>query len=263
LALARPQLLRQYRLIKESGVELIIAIDVSRSMEARDMEDVEVANMDVTRLHAARSVIREFVRRRPLDRIGLVAFAGRPYLASPLTLDHDWLQQSLARVRIGLVEDGTAIGSAIAAGAKRLDRREAKSKLLVLLTDGANNAGRLAPLTAAELSAALGVKIYAIAVGTPKNQMLSIKGKQQEIAQEFDMETLQAVARASGGEAFLAKDTENLEKIFSYIDSLEATEREVRMRVEPTDLFVPLIALMTMLALVRLIANQTLLREVP
>ena len=111
---------------------------------------LDTAGRRVNRLQAAKKVTRDFIAGRKTDRIGLVAFAGRPYLASPITLDHDWLEQSMQRIQIGLVEDGTAIGSAIAAAAKRLDKRPAKSKVIVLLTDGVNNAGQIDPLTAAE-----------------------------------------------------------------------------------------------------------------
>jgi len=260
LALARPQHVRKYRMIKESGIEMILAIDVSRSMQAKDMR---VAGVEANRLQAARSVIQEFVRRRPMDRIGLVAFAGRPYLACPLTLDHEWLEGSLARVRVGLVEDGTAIGSAIAASSRRLDRREARSKVVVLLTDGANNAGKLAPVTAAQLAGKLGVKIYAIAVGTPGSHTIPVNGGTMTLDQEFDFETLENVAAASGGEAFLAKDTPNLEQIFAYIDSLETTEREARVRSEPTEFFSPILVFMTVLAMARLVAQQTVFRRYP
>ncbi len=260
LALARPQFLRKYKLVKESGIEMILAIDVSRSMLVQDMM---LANTRVDRLTAARAVIRSFVRRRPMDRIGLVAFAGRPYLASPITLDHEWVQKSLGRVRVGLVEDGTAIGSAIAASARRLDRRESKSKVVVLLTDGSNNAGNLAPVTAAELAHTLGVKIYSIAVGTPGQHTIPTPNGPQALRQEFDRETLQKIADAAGGKFFMAEDTENLEQIFTYIDQLETTEREAKVRIDPTDFFQAFLAVMIVLAIFRLVAHETFLRSYP
>lgn len=260
LALARPQQVRKYRLVKESGIEMVIAMDVSRSMQAKDMR---VDGVEANRLQAARSVIQGFVRGRPLDRMGLVAFAGRPYLACPLTLDHKWLEESLARVRIGQVEDGTAIGSAIAAAAHRLDRREAKSKVVVLLTDGANNAGKIAPVTAAELAGRLGVKIYAVAVGTPGSHVIPVNGGTMTLDQQFDLETLEKVAAASGGAHFLAQDTGSLEDIFAHIDSLETTEREARIRTEPEEWFPPILALAAILGLFRMVAEQTILRRYP
>jgi Ca-activated chloride channel family protein len=260
VALARPQHLDKYKVVKESGVELIVAIDVSRSML---VEDIPYEGKLVNRLTASRAVIRNFLRRRPMDRIGLVAFAGRPYLVSPITLDHEWLQDSLSRITIGLVEDGTAIGSVIAASAKRLDKREAKSKVIVLLTDGANNSGNLAPVTAAELANQLGIKIHTIAVGTPGRHTIPTSSGPLSLNQEFDLETLRGIAKAAGGESFMAQDIENLEKIFDYIDSLETTERTARIRIDPTDRFAPLVVLMIALALFRSVSQETWLRRSP
>ncbi len=260
VALARPQHLEKYKVVKESGVELIVAIDVSRSML---VEDIPYNGQLVNRLTAARAVIRNFLRRRPMDRIGLVAFAGRPYLVSPITLDHEWLQDSLSRITIGLVEDGTAIGSAIAASAKRLDKRESKSKVIVLLTDGANNSGNLAPITAAELAHQLGIKIHTIAVGTPGRHTIPTSGGPLTLNQEFDLDTLRGISKAAGGESFMAQDIENLEKIFDYIDSLETTERAARVRIDPTDMYPPLVVLMIALGLIRTISRETWLRRSP
>ena len=261
LALGRPQLLRRYKLVKESGVEMIIAVDVSRSMLVTDMI---LADTRVNRLTAARKVIRDFIRRRPMDRIGLVAFAGRPYLASPITLDHEWVINSLEDVRIGLVEDGTAIGSAIAASARRLDRREAKSKVVVLLTDGANNAGNLDPAFAAKMAERLSVKIYTIAVGTPGRHEIPTPRGMRVLDQEFDEETLKAIADAANGKFFRAEDTGNLEQIFADIDQLEKTERKVRMRTEFDEYWVDiLLRTMIAFALFTAVANETFLRRSP
>ena len=260
LALARPQLIRKYKVVKESGIELIVAIDVSRSML---VEDIPYNGDVVNRLTAARAVIRNFLRRRPMDRIGLVAFAGRPYLVSPITLDHDWLQDSLSRITIGLVEDGTAIGSAIAASAKRLDKRDAKSKVIVLLTDGANNSGNLAPITAAELASRLGIKIHTIAVGTPGRHSIPTMSGPLSLNQEFDLDTLRGIAKVAGGESFMAEDSANLEKIFDYIDSLEVTERAARVRVDPTDLFPVLLVAMIGVTMFRMTIRETWLRRSP
>lgn len=147
VALARPQLGRVTTRVQATGVDIMLVLDVSRSMLA---EDFTIGNRRANRIDAVKLVTEQFIRERPNDRIGLVAFAGRPYLVSPLTLDHDWLIRNLERLRIGLVEDGTAIGSAIASAANRLKDKEAKTKLIVLLTDGDNNAGKVQPLTAAE-----------------------------------------------------------------------------------------------------------------
>src|SRR5256712_11539269 len=163
VALARPQLGKSLTQVEASGIDIMLVLDVSGSMLTKDFT---IGGEPATRLDAIREVTRKFIEGRPNDRIGIIAFAGRPYVVSPMTLDHDWLLQNLERVRIGLVEDGTAIGSAIASGANRLKEREAKSKILVLLTDGDNNAGKVKPVDAAEAAATLGIKIYTIGAGS-------------------------------------------------------------------------------------------------
>lgn len=260
VGLMRPQMERRYETRKESGIEMIVAIDVSRSML---VEDMVFTGEQVNRLTAAKSVIRDFIRKRPMDRIGLIAFAGKPYLASPITLDHSWLRMRLDGVRIGLVRDGTAIGSAIAASARRLDKRESKSKVVVLLTDGANNAGKLQPELAAELAHKLGVRIYTIAVGTPGQHTIPTTEGPLPLNQEFDEETLKAIAEKADGEHFMAEDTENLKEIFAHIDSLEKTEREARVRVEPKDWFVWLVLAAVVLMVIRMVAAETFLKRVP
>ena len=163
VALARPQLGTTVSRVQASGIDIMLAIDVSRSMLA---EDLSIGSERANRVDAVKQVTQKFIDARPNDRIGILCFAGRPYLVSPLTLDHDWLLQNLERVRIGLVEDGTAIGSAIASAANRLKDKESKSKIVVLLTDGGNNAGKVTPANAAEAAQALGIKIYTIGAGT-------------------------------------------------------------------------------------------------
>ncbi len=162
VALARPQLGHSSNTVKASGVDIMFALDVSGSMEAQDFK---LRGQPADRIDVVKSIVSKFIEARPNDRIGLLAFAGAPYLVSPLTLDHDWLLQNLGRVRVGAIEDATAIGSAIAVGVNRLRDQPGKSKVLVLLTDGQNNAGRVTPQTAAEAAKALGVKVYTIGAG--------------------------------------------------------------------------------------------------
>src|SRR3954447_15500429 len=163
-ALARPQESNVTSRIEASGIDIVLALDVSRSMLA---EDITIGRERANRIEAVKKVTEDFINGRPSDRIGIVAFAGRPYMVSPLTLDHDWLLKNLQRVRIGLVEDGTAIGLALASSANRLkDRTESKSRIIVLLTDGINNSGKIEPITAAEAGHAMGLKIYTIGVGS-------------------------------------------------------------------------------------------------
>jgi Ca-activated chloride channel family protein len=148
--------------VDASVIDIVLAIDLSGSMRALDFE---LEGKRANRLDAVKAVVRKFIEARPDDRLGMVVFAGRPYLASPLTLDHDWLTQMLERAKIGMVEDGTAVGSAIAASTNRLRDRKSKSRVIILLTDGMNNAGKISPLTAAEADRALGVRIYTIGRG--------------------------------------------------------------------------------------------------
>ncbi len=258
--MARPQTLKVTETIKESGVEMIAAIDISRSML---VEDFTVSGTRVTRLQAAKKVMREFIQGRPHDRIGIVAFAGRPYLASPLTLDHNWLLDSMERVKIGIVEDGTAIGSAVAASARRLDKREAASKVVVLLTDGANNSGNLTPRTAAQLAKTLGIKVYTIAVGTHGEHMIPMPSGTAVIRQEFDEDTLKDIATISEGAYFRAQDTSSLKRIFGIIDKLEKTEISRHTSVEAKDLFPWLLGTAFFTGLFLFIARDTFARTLP
>jgi len=262
LALTRPQWINRTEHVSESGVELIIAIDVSRSMQ---VEDFTIEGRQANRLQAAKKVTRDFIRRRESDRIGILAFAGRPYLASPLTLSKSWLEgpHGLGRVRIGLVEDGTAIGSAVAAGAKRLDKRPAKSKVLVLLTDGVNNAGKLSPLEAAKLAKTLNIRVHTIAVGTYGDYVVQTPVGPQRLRQEFDEKTLKEIARIAEGEYFRAQDTSGLERIFSLIDEMEKTELTRRTEVERDELFHWFAAAGAVFGLLTLVGDETFWRRIP
>src|SRR6478609_7330064 len=162
VALARPQLGKSLTQIEASGSDIMLVLDVSGSMLTKDFT---MGGQEATRVDAIREVTRKFIEARPNDRIGIIAFAGRPYVVSPMTLDHDWLVQNLDRVKIGLVEDGTAIGSAMASASNRLNDKRSKSHVLVLLTDGENNAGKIPPNTAAEAVKALKIQLYAVGAG--------------------------------------------------------------------------------------------------
>ncbi|MEM9017645.1 MAG: VWA domain-containing protein [Verrucomicrobiota bacterium] len=262
LALSRPQWINKSEEITESGVEIILAIDVSISMS---VEDFFIDGHRTNRLQAAKKVTRDFIRKRDTDRIGIIAFAGRPYLASPLTLSKEWLEgdQGLGRVQIGLVEDGTAIGSAIAASARRLDKRESKSKLIVLLTDGENNAGKLSPTEAAQLAKTLGIRVYTIAVGTYGDHVIRVGSRWQKLRGGFDEKTLREIASIANGEYFLAQDTDTLETIFARIDEMEKTEINRITRVEAEELFPWLAAGGILFGLLTLIGDETFWRRYP
>jgi len=265
VALARPQFGRVTTRVQTTGVDIMLVLDVSRSMLA---EDFTIGNRRANRIDAVKLVTEQFIRERPNDRIGLVAFAGRPYLVSPLTLDHDWLIRNLERLRIGLVEDGTAIGSAIASAANRLKDKEAKTKLIVLLTDGDNNAGKVQPLTAAEAAKALGIRIYTIGAGTEGEAPFPLTNQfgrtvYRNVLVKFDEKTLQEIAAMTSGQYFRATDTNSLRTIFGEIDKLEKSKVEVEKTAQYRDLFMWfLIPGLACLAL-EILLSQTVWRRLP
>lgn len=266
IALARPQLGRTLTHVQASGVDIMLAIDVSRSMLA---EDFSIGSQRANRLEAVKKVTEQFIRERPNDRIGIVAFAGRPYLVSPLTLDHDWLIQNLDRLRIGLVEDGTAIGSAIATAANRLKDKEAKTKLIVLLTDGDNNAGRVTPLTAAEAARALGIRIYTIGAGTQRGSVpfpfTDPFGRTiyRNVQMEFNEEVLKQIAAVTNGQYFAAADTSALKNVFAEIDKLEKTKIEIERVAQYNDLFPWFLGVGFVLLGAEVFLSQTLWKRLP
>lgn len=262
VALARPQKIRAYDEIKTEGIAIALTVDVSLSML---IEDFFIGGQPVNRLIAAKRVMRDFIRGRKSDRIGIVAFAGAPYLPCPLTLDHEWLESNIERVQTGVMEDGTAIGSGIAAAARRLDQQKVPSKVIILLTDGANNSGKLSPQDAAKLAATLGIKIYTIAIGTPGVHLIPLPNGRQITSgrQEFDEATLQEVARIGNGAFYRAQDLQALANIFKTIDQLEKSEVKKRNVVETTDLFHWPVGVAFTLLLLSLLLNQLLLRSAP
>jgi Ca-activated chloride channel family protein len=265
IALARPQRVEATSEVSSSGIDIVLAVDVSGSMEALDFN---LGGQPANRLEVAKSVIDRFIEARPNDRIGLVAFAGRPYLVSPLTLDHEWLRQNLERTRIGLVEDGTAIGTALATSVNRLRDQDASSKIVVMLTDGVNNAGKIAPETAAEAARALGVKVYTIAAGTEGEAPMPVtdaSGRRRIVQARVDVdeETLTHVAEETGGRFFRATDTDSLARIYDEIDRLEKTSVTATKYEKAEDLFAwALLPGLGLLLLEGVLAN-TRLRRLP
>ena len=239
VGLSRPQFGHGRTEAQASGIDVVLALDVSGSMQALDFKlDGQPAN----RIDVVKSVVAKFIQERPNDRIGLVAFAGAPYLVSPLTLDHDWLQQNLGRVQVAGVEDGTAIGSAIATCVNRLRSTPAKSKVVVLLTDGMNNTGKISPAAAAEAAKALDVKVYTIAAGVRGEAPVPVKdnfGNTQLVMAKVDVdeETLQKIATETGGKFYRATDTDSLKHIYAEINRLETTTQTVRKFERYQELF--------------------------
>jgi len=239
LACARPQLGNTTTEITASGIDILLAVDVSGSMEALDFT---LQGKPANRLEVVKSVIRQFVDQRPNDRIGLLAFSGRPYMVSPLTLDHDWLLQRLDSLSIGMVEDGTAIGSAIGVGVSRLQDHQAKSRIMILLTDGMNNAGTVPPLVAAEAAEALKIKVYTIGAGTKGDAKVPVvdsfgRKRLMRVKVDIDDATLGQVAAMTGAQYFRATDTQSLEKVYAEINSMETTTRSINKFEHYRELF--------------------------
>lgn len=229
IAMAQPRLGFQERSVRTEAVDIILLVDVSSSMRA---EDLGPRSQRINRLQAAQQVINDFIDRRPSDRIGLVAFAAMPYSVSPLTLDHAWLKQNVERLRTDMLEDGTAIGSALASAVDRLRDSEAASKLVVLLTDGENNRGSITPANAAQLAKALDIKVYTIGAGkdgivpVPANSPFGgFRYRSQH--SRIDEVTLKQIADTTEAQFFRATDLEGLEDIYREIDDLEKTEIDV------------------------------------
>jgi Ca-activated chloride channel family protein len=267
VGLARPQLIESEASVKASGVDIVVALDLSGSMAA---EDFELRGERVNRVAIAKDVLKKFVDRRPSDRIGLVAFAGMPYIASPLTLDHDFLEQNINRLDLNSVQENarTAIGSALAAAVNRLRDIESKSKIVILMTDGQNNAGKIPPLTAAEAAEALKIKVYTIGVGTrgtapmPYLDVFGRKRYRNEPV-DIDEDTLKAIADKTGGKYYRADSSETLKAIYDEIDKLETTEREMKRYVNVEELFPWAVVPGFGLLLLEILLSHTIWRRLP
>ena len=272
VALARPQLGKSLTQIEASGIDIMLVLDVSGSMLTKDFT---IGGEQATRLDAIRQVTQKFIEGRPNDRIGIIAFAGRPYVVSPMTLDHDWLLQNLERVRIGLVEDGTAIGSAMASAANRLNDKHSKSRVIVLLTDGENNAGKISPTTAAEAVKALKIHFYAIGAGingiapapifTHRGPMTDVLGNllYQNQRVEFNEAGLRQVAQIADGQFFRATDTKSLEQIYNDIDKLEKSTVAVKKYQQYRDLFPFCVMSGCGLLVAQILLSQTIWKKLP
>lgn len=239
LAMARPVWRNHYQSRTASGIDIMIAFDVSLSM---DIDDFIEDGRRKKRIDVAKKVVDDFISRRPEDRMGLVAFAGRPRDASPITLDHQWLRNALDALRLNnlpergtVKEQGTAIGSALAAASVRLEARDAKSKIIVLITDGASNSGKISPLEAAEHAKTLGIKIYTVAIGTTEGRVDPTIMRFPY--QEFDLPTLQKIASLTGAEHYWAQDLAALKQTFTTIDRLEKTDAKSITVTDDTELF--------------------------
>jgi Ca-activated chloride channel family protein len=233
-AMARPVWRNEYHSKTASGIDIAIAFDVSLSMSIDDFRTPD--GRALKRIDAAKAVVHNFIESRPDDRIGMVIYSGRPYSVSPITLDHEWLLSSFKQVNLNILKEmGTAIGSAIAAASSRLDSRDAKSKVIILCTDGASNSGKISPIEAAENAKTLGIKIYTIAIGTEEGRV--DPNIQRFARQEFDLPTLRKIAAITGGEHYWAQNVAELEDTFKSIDRLEKSDSISRTVIEDVELY--------------------------
>ncbi|MDH5459197.1 MAG: VWA domain-containing protein [Nitrospinota bacterium] len=263
-ALARPQEGRKSTEILSAGVDILLAIDTSGSMQAMDFEK---NNQPVDRLTVVKDVVSEFIDSREFDRMGMVVFGNEAFTQCPLTLDHDILHSFLKKLQIGVAGDSTAIGSAIGISVKRLKDLESKSKVIILLTDGRNNAGNITPLQAAEIAKTYGIKIYTVGVGTqgeapfPINTPFGQKMMMQRV--EMDEDSLKKISGQTGGQYFRATDSDSLKQIYAQIDSLEKSEVKWIDHSEYRELFPFFLIPALLLVLVETVLAQTRLRRVP
>ena len=233
IAMARPQTTNSSSTRETEGINIMLALDVSGSMLAQDLKP--------NRIEAAKEVAQEFVASRPNDNIGLVVFAGESYTQSPLTTDHAVVQSFLSQVELGVLDDGTAIGSGLATSISRLKEVEGDSKVVILLTDGTNNAGAIAPTTAAEIARSFGIRVYTIGVGTmgqaptPVQTLLGIEYMMLPV--EIDEASLRQIADTTGGRYFRATDNEELKEIYAEIDRLEKVKLKVENFTQKTELY--------------------------
>ncbi|MGI5817018.1 MAG: vWA domain-containing protein [Armatimonadota bacterium] len=253
VAMARPRQLQEIARVSAEGIDIMLALDISGSMRAQDFQGT-------SRFAGATEVLRRFIRGTEGDRLGLVVFAGKVFTQCPLTLDHEMLLRLLEDVEPGMIEDGTAIGMAIATSAARLEKSDAESRVIVLLTDGRNNAGAIDPATAAKAAGALGMKIYAVGVGTAEGTPAAL-GPGREVG--IDEGALREIARLSGGQYFHAADPGTLENIYEQIRSLEKSRFETTEFRRYEELAGKLIVPAVLLLALQVLLSCTWLRKIP
>ena len=266
IALARPRLVEGQARVKASGIDIVVSVDLSLSMAAEDFVE---NGQRVNRVYLARKVLKKFIEGRPGDRIGLVAFSGKAYVVTPPTLDHDFLLQNVERLNLETIKEaGTAIGLGLNAAVNRLRELDSKSRIVILMTDGVNNTGKVPPLTAADAAKALKVKVYTIGIGTrgmapmPYTDAFGRRIMQNEPV-EIDEEILTEISKRTGGRYYRADTTENLKGIYAEIDRLEKTEIEMKKYQRYTELFGFVIAGAIFLLLLELTLLNTVWRKLP
>lgn len=264
IVLARPQTHNSWKNKSVEGIDIMLAIDVSTSMLAEDLKP--------NRLEAAKQVAAEFISGRPDDNIGLTIFAGEAFTQCPMTTDHSSLLNLLQNVRTdiaarGLIQDGTAIGMGLANAVSRLKESKAKSKVVILLTDGSNNMGDLSPMTSAEIAKSFGIRVYTIGVGTNKvaPYPMPVAGGVQyvNIPVEIDTKTLRDIASATEGDFYRATNTDELHQIYKEIDKLEKSKLSVTSFSKRYDAFQPFAAVAVIALLLELLLRITVFRRIP
>ena len=264
LALARPQTHNSWGNRTVEGIDIMLAMDVSTSMLAEDLSP--------NRMEAAKAVAAEFISGRPDDNIGLTIFAGEAFTQCPMTADHQSLLNLLQNVRTdiaarGLIEDGTAVGMGLANAVSRLDKSKAKSKVVILLTDGSNNQGDISPLTAAKIAKSYGIRVYTIGVGTNKvaRYPMTVGGSVQyvNVPVEIDTKTLEDIASVTNGHFYRATNTGELKQIYKDIDKLEKTKMDVKKFSKHYDNFQPFVLAALIALLLEILLRTTILRRIP
>ncbi|MFA4868230.1 MAG: VWA domain-containing protein [Pedobacter sp.] len=256
LALARPQSAFSWQNSTTEGIDIIIATDISGSMLAEDLKP--------NRLEAGKQIAIDFIKDRPEDRIGLVIFSGESFTQCPLTIDHDVLINLFAEINNGMIEDGTAIGMGLATAVNRLKESDAKSKVVILLTDGSNTTGSIPPLTAAEIAKQMNVRVYTVGVGTKGYAPYPVKTpfgtEYQQVPVTIDEGVLKNIAKLTGGQYFRATNNATLKKIYQQIDQLEKAKIAVTQYHKKTERFVPFLLIALGLLMLEFLLRNTIFK---
>lgn len=261
LVLMRPQSRSSFKDVKTEGIDIVIALDISSSMLAKDFKP--------NRLEAAKEVAIKFVDSRPNDRIGLVIFSGESFTQCPLTSDHDVIKNLFSGIKLGMLADGTAIGNGLATAVTRIKDSKSKSKVVILLTDGVNNQGSVAPMTAAEIAKAFGIRVYTIGLGTI-GKALSFAGIYPDGSYAYewadvviDEKTMTEIADMTGGQYFRATDNEKLKDVYKEIDRLEKTIFEEKNFTNKSEHFLPFAITAAILLLIEFLLKNTIFKSIP
>ncbi|MFP4620554.1 MAG: vWA domain-containing protein [Bacteroidales bacterium] len=259
MALARPQSTENWKDETTEGIDIVMALDISSSMLARDF--------DPNRLEASKSIAREFIQDRSNDRIGLVVFSGESFTQCPLTTDHNVLLNLFEDIESGMVEDGTAIGMGLATALNRLKDSDTESKVVILLTDGVNNMGSISPFTASEIAKSFDIRVYTIGVGSqgkapyPVNTPYGVRYKDMKV--EIDEEVLGQIAAETEGEYFRATDNQKLKNIYQQIDEMEKSRIEVKEYSERSEEYLGFALIAGILLLIEIVSKSTLIKSIP